>query len=253
MSTPPPPPSPTPPPATPPPPPPTNDPTPADPHRQRTHRTERRHCGECVRDFACEPELLFVRHGPADALQPVQPRTSTQSHAFTFQHPPPALCVRSPFDAPVVVTIRAPSPPAESDQQATVGSLGSCASHRCERYGSPPIASGSGWSDGSGGSSTEDRLSEIVEDDVSSSGCGDLETPAATLHPSCGESMLDFVSASGRGRGEEGELQWVSDRVERPIAQIVKGAFRLYFILSLSEKFNQRIMYVMINLNYAKI
>lgn len=224
MSTPPPPPSPTPPPATPPPPPPTNDPTPADPHRQRTHRTERRHCGECVRDFACEPELLFVRHGPADALQPVQPRTPTQSHAFTFQHPPPALCVRSPFDAPVVVTIRAPSPPAESDQQATVGSLGSCASHRSERYGSPPIASGSGWSDGSGGS-TEDRLSEIVEDDVSSSGCGDLETPAATLHPSCGESMLDFVSASGRGEAKRGNFNGF---------QIESSELLL---LSLSEKF----------------
>lgn len=176
----------------------------ADQQRPRSRRSDRRHHGdECVRDFACEPELLFVRHGSAEALQPVS-CSGHQSVAFsadamrcTFQHPPPALRTRSPFDEPVMMTWRASSPPPVS-----VASSCGPTSCGCDRTGSASAGGGAG---GSGsGSGADGQLDDIVEDDESSSGYGD--TPPVALHSSRGESMLDIVSGRMERKVFEGIL-----------------------------------------------
>lgn len=168
-------------------------------HSSQSDRGRRRlHSDECVRDFACEPELLFVRHGPAEALQPV-PCSGHQSAAFaadavrcTFQHPPPAFRTRSPFDEPVMRTVRAPSPAAATSAVAAA-SCGMCG--HGDRNGSPNA--------GGSASSADGQLDDIVQDDESSSGYEDADAASVALHSHRGESILDFVSG-GKGGGEGG-------------------------------------------------
>lgn len=141
------------------------------------------HC-ECVRDFAFEPELLFVRRHSfvddtatatgrqrailSDAAAPLPAAAfSFGNVARTFEHPPPTCRLHAPFEIPIIVTPRS-SPPSSPTLSQT--------------HSQYPVFYGSAM------------LDDIVEDaDESSSGYGDVDTPPTTVHPGR-ESVLDMVS-----------------------------------------------------------